>query len=477
MMGQARLVLVMMAGCFGLIAASPWFALTPLAPPIAPPVGVSGVVFDEVGPCSGARARWAGGGNGDWTDHEGRFFLPSTHPVKGNRIVTAWKPGYFIASSQADADPLTLLLRPLPRDDHADYRWIDPTPDTEAFSCGNCHPGIYTEWNESAHGPHRRTFQRIFHDLERDQPERSAVCLSCHDPAPLQPSTDLLTRSPTSGVHCDFCHKVFDADSEQIGLTHGRFGLDLRRPTQGQVIFGPWIDSPRAENSYSPIQRSSRLCASCHEGVVFGLRVYETWTEWQTSPAALEGIQCQDCHMKPTGQMDNVAPHHGGLHRDPGTVAQHRFFAGGHREMLRQALRLSLRLQDNSLFVEVEARHVGHFLPTGFPDRHLTLVVKWYDSAKRLRAEQHQIMAKRLADAQGRSPVSFWLATTIEADTRLKPHQPQTWRFDVPPGETAEVAAELIYRRTWPQLTSGRPINDEAWIVHRAVLPVRVARR
>ena len=43
--------------------------------------------------------------------------------------------------------------------------------------------------------------------------------------------------------------------------------------------------------------------ASGHEGVVFGVHVYSTYSEWLDSPARKQGRHCQDCHMKPTGTM------------------------------------------------------------------------------------------------------------------------------------------------------------------------------
>src|SRR5262249_31537693 len=127
------------------------------------------------------------------------------------------------------------------------------------------------------------------------------------------------------GVHCDYCHKIAEVDNPQPGLTHGRFGLKLRRPAEGQLFFGPLDDVDRGDDAYSPLYRESRYCASCHEGTVFGVPVYTTYSEWLASPAAREGKQCQDCHMAPTGLLTNLAPGKGGIPRDPKTLANHRF--------------------------------------------------------------------------------------------------------------------------------------------------------
>ena len=68
-----------------------------------------------------------------------------------------------------------------------------------------------------------------------------------------------------------------------------------------QLFFGPLDDVDRGEDAFSPLYRESRYCASCHEGIVFGVHVYSTYSEWLSSPARRAGKQCQDCHMAPTG--------------------------------------------------------------------------------------------------------------------------------------------------------------------------------
>src|SRR5207247_1904680 len=119
--------------------------------------------------------------------------------------------------------------------------------------------------------------------------------------------------------------------------------------------------------------------ASCHEGTVFGVPVYSTYSEWLRSPARQEGKHCQSCHMAPSGALTNIAPGNGGLPRDPATLANHRFFAPSQEEMLRRCLHLSVAFASSSTGVhgqvELRAEQVGHRVPTGFVDRHLVLVL------------------------------------------------------------------------------------------------------
>src|SRR4029077_19801494 len=152
------------------------------------------------------------------------------------------------------------------------------------------------------------------------------------------------------------------------------------RPMDGQIFFGPLDDVDRGEDVYSPLYQESRYCASCHEGVVFGVPVYTTYSEWLESPARREGKQCQTCHMAPTGKMRNIAPGKGGMERDPPTLANHQLFVPSQVDMLRRSLHIKAEATSSLDFVEVTVRievdRVGHRVPTGFVDRNLLLVLE-----------------------------------------------------------------------------------------------------
>jgi hypothetical protein len=285
-----------------------------------------------------------------------------------------------------------------------------------------------------------------------------------------------------SGVHCDFCHKIVDASTEHLGLTHGRYGYQLLRPAQGQLFFGPLDDVDRGEDAFSPLYQESRYCAACHEGTVFGVPVYTTYSEWLASPARKEGKQCQTCHMVPTGKLTNLAPGKGGIDRDPKTLANHRFFAGSQAEMLRRALhiRATINPGKNSLeaIIEVRADQVGHRLPTGFVDRNLLLVVEpvgkdnqRVDIAEgpRLPAQAGKewaglpgkLYAKLLRDFVGHVPVPFWRARPEVEDSRLYPGKPDRLVFRFSP-EAERLRIRLLYRRFWPDITQTKGWPDDS---------------
>jgi hypothetical protein len=465
----------------------------PRQSPMSAGVVFDGYVMDQFGTVPGAHVRFLGSTEFAVTGTDGGFTL--ILPTKPMRI-TAWRAGYRIGAIDSDAALHTIFLYKLPAEDNADYLWVNPHESHDAAreeygqqyrnDCLNCHDHIFNEWLSS---PHSRAFEKpsrfreMFFGLGSDgktrgwglikeRPDGEQVCASCHNPAPAmaQPALSAESKVSSGGIHCDFCHKIVGGAGE-IGLTHGKYGFEFLRPKNwfGQVFYGPLEDSSRdVENTYSPFQKSSQLCASCHEGVVFGVRAYETYSEWQMSPAGRAGVQCQQCHMKPTGKMTNIAPGHDGVERDPMTLANHSFFDGSHRDMLKNCVRLSLDVTPTGkAVVQLSLEGVGHRVPTGLPDRNLTLVVETFDSDGKALRQEKKVFAKVLKDFEGRSPAPFWRAAPEFDDNRLTPGKPERLEFSLP-ASTAKVTAKLVYRKFWPEVTREKGWPDDAWLVAEA---------
>jgi hypothetical protein len=459
--------------------------------------GVEGRVLDADGPVVGARVRFKGMSGTVQTDDQGRFRL-ADRPAGGR--VTAWEEGHFIGGAPLES-PLTIRLSRLPAEDNADYEWVDADPNpAEVHNCGNCHTEIYREWSHSGHGRSAtgRHFRNLYEGTDwngtagvgwgllTQYPDGGGVCASCHAPTAKEYDLRRVNGVSARGVHCDYCHKIAEVADGPIGLSHGRFNLRLLRPSEGQLFFGALDDVDRGEDAFSPLYRDSRYCASCHEGVVFGVHVYSTFSEWQASPAAREGKQCQDCHMKPTGRMSNMAPDHGGIRRDPRTLANHRFFDGSQEEMLRRAVRVSATGERGPDGVKAQVRlwadGVGHRLPTGFVDRHLLLVVEGSDAEGKpipvrsgprlpalvgpeLEGRPGRLYARVLRDFDGHSPTPFWLAAPDPPpDTRLVPGKIDETTFAFPATVT-RLRLRVLYRRFWPEVGRVKKWPDQDLLV------------
>jgi Cytochrome c554 and c-prime len=464
---------------------------------ISPDDTIHGRVVDDRGPVAGARVRLQGRRSLVLSDGNGDFCLALFAALR--RPVIAWKSGYRIGASDVIADPLEVRLSRLPEKDNEDYAWVDPFPDkNHSHNCANCHRAIFDEWQGSAHARSARNprFLSLYAgpgatwNLRREHPLGAGVCATCHAPtftdATLEYDMTLVNGVAARGIHCDYCHKVADAPTDRLGTRFGRDGLTLLRPAGGeQFFFGPLEDAVRPGESfaYSPLYKESRYCASCHEGVVFGVHVYGTYSEWLKSPARARGQQCQTCHMAPTGTLTNIAPGKGGIQRDPWTLASHAL-PGGQAGMLQHCFKIQVKrtaaASGAGIQVEVSADNVGHRVPTGFIDRNLVLVVEAVGAAgkpanliagprlpasagKAVAGLPGKLYAKQL-HADAGSPVPFWLLHGDVVDTRLTPGQPDRadFVFDTP---VKGVRVRLLYRRFWPEVADARGWSDNETVV------------
>jgi hypothetical protein len=465
-------------------------ALIALSSSMTMPTVVRGTVTDANGPVDGAIVRWQGTDVHTLTDEHGHYQLPSPHR---SRLITAARAGSLIAASSPRQS--NLRLHSLVLEDNDEYSWIDPAPDPrQPSNCANCHGQIYDEWSQSAHGKSakNRKFLQLFAggdaatwNLLKEYPLGSGVCASCHAPTLASPELDYDIRRAEGvsarGVHCDYCHKIADAPTDKLGTRFGRDGYLLARPRHGeQLFFGPLDDAVRSGESfvYAPVYKESRYCASCHEGVIFGVHVYGTYSEWLSSPARQAGKQCQDCHMAPTGKMTNIAPGRGGVERDARTLASHDS-PGASLAMLRQCLDVSAAASRDGLQVKVDvaiqAKNVGHRVPTGFIDRHLILIVEAATATggpaalrkgdvlparagPALASRPGAIFGKQNLDASG-SPLPFWRSADELLDTRLTPAQTERRHYTF--GENAAtIHVRLIYRRFWDAVVRSRGWQD-----------------
>jgi len=474
------------------------------------PIWLSGTVVDDEGSISGAVVRVKGHSTSTVTGPQGRFTLRAASDAQR---ITAWKEGYLIGGAAADSQPIQVLLEALPLQDNSAYVWVDPTPNADREqNCGNCHKEIYQEWSASAHASavSNRHFRNLYDgtdwdgrrqvgwNLMADNEFGAGVCTACHAPSidVADAAFDDLRKAEgvsAMGVHCDFCHKIQAPEPVPLGVTHGRFGLKLLRPSnEQQLFFGPLDDVDRGEDAFSAFYRDSRYCASCHEGIMFGVHVYSTYSEWLQSPASRAGKQCVTCHMRPSGDMQNIAPGHGGINRDASSLASHRF-PGGTLKMLKDCLSIEARIEPVTegvhVNVQVKTHNVGHRVPTGFVDRHLLLLVSATNAAgqpvnltsgptvpsivgKELSGHAGRLYAKQLTDFAGRQPVPFWRARPEFIDTRLFSDQIDRTKF-LFPTTVRRVRIRLIYRRFWQEVANSKGWRDNETTIYDRIFSAR----
>jgi hypothetical protein len=305
------------------------------------------------------------------------------------------------------------------------------------------------------------------------------------------------------GVFCDYCHKISDVYLNPVtNLPYpnmpGVQSIQLNRPpSDTHMFYGPFDDVTRRV-SYLALEKQSQFCAPCHQFSFWGTPIYESYAEWLASDYPAQGIECQTCHMVPTGVDYFVYPEKGGLIRPPELIASHLQPGASDVELLQNTVNMTLstrqvadRLQVTVVITNTDA---GHHVPTDFPGRHMILVVEatgrqgqalalldgstvpgWGGAQAGLPGKA---FAKVLRDAQtGEWPVvSYWKQAFIVSDNRIPAmdSDASTYEFALPAASSAvTVTAELRFRRVFQGVTDARGWDKPDIVMEEAgaVLP------
>jgi len=143
---RTRILLIVFCACMG--------ALTIFSASLIDARGtgtISGTVFDERGPVTGARVRLQGTENSVVTDGAGCFILTGVSPEKVQNV-SAWKEGYYSAllkDVRAQKEAIRLILIRYQMNDNQHYEWIPP--EGAKGSCVECHPTVTAMSLNDAH--------------------------------------------------------------------------------------------------------------------------------------------------------------------------------------------------------------------------------------------------------------------------------------------------------------------------------------
>ncbi len=192
--------------------------------------------------------------------------------------------------------------------DQCNIRPLMETDFPSAKQCAACHERQYDQWARSMHAyaqnsPVFEAFQMTL--IERTGGTIGTFCTRCHTPIGTalgeNGSRRNIHRSRVSleSVSCVVCHR----------RKHGQYKNNGRLTVEpgglfDTCMFGPFDDAVSGETSHAsvgfPYIKSSQFCGDCHDVTApNGVRNEEAFSEWANSPAAKQGITCQNCHMGP----------------------------------------------------------------------------------------------------------------------------------------------------------------------------------
>jgi len=262
-------------------------------------------------------------------------------------------------------------------------------------TCNLCHESIVKEWSQSMHSrsrgawyfSHKVASERMGMVCSNERNEAIA-CQTCHEPGGVYPFGAVIQKKPPAvaaaeGVTCDICHRI----TEVKGTGEFSFGpKGIKR--------GPYKDSksPYHKTVYSPLLESSDFCVACHGQLnnLNGLNVCDTTRSWRNSKYAVKDGKdektCQACHMPSfsgAAATGEAAPEDAPKNR---TRHSH-IFRGPNSDptiLLTAATIKQSAKRDPSGDVHIEVKVInsgtGHDLPSGLPERLITLKVIGKDS-------------------------------------------------------------------------------------------------
>ena len=193
-----------------------------------------------------------------------------------------------------------------------------------ATTCAPCHEDIYREWSVSSHAyaqmspvfnAMHATILKITNGTSGD------FCIRCHTPVGMnleeREVMSNLDRHPTSreGITCVVCHRLdrpYGKISGRLPIVEGSLYEPVYGPSGNAELeraiesgaFNLQTDPERAGRAVHVEARESLqlptpgLCGACHDvNLVNGFRLEEAFSEFKHSPAAANGVTCQNCHM------------------------------------------------------------------------------------------------------------------------------------------------------------------------------------
>lgn len=300
-----------------------------------------------------------------------------------------------------------------------------------ATECGGCHTEIYAEWSESMHS---RAWSDPYYQVDFAFDGSQQICLNCHTPLQNQQENLVLGFRDTGKFKPILVpNEAFDRRLRAEGVTCAVCHV------RDATIIGPYGDTvaPHATRRDPAMTDGAALCARCH--VVSG----NSWDTFYRIPPCGTVAEitesgalpdCTSCHMPSV-----VRPAwNGGIPR-PGR--KHAWRGGHDAETVRGAVDVVLEIQDGGGGDRRRATafltNVGadHDLPTGTPDRHLTIEFRLKSVDGEILKNKRHVLKRTI----------LWRPFIVDLwDTRLPKGASRRYAFDFrtdtePPPATLEV--------------------------------------
>lgn len=313
-----------------------------------------------------------------------------------------------------------------------------------AKECANCHQDFYDEWRTTIHS---QAWSDPYFQVDWKFEDSQQICRNCHTPLDSQQPKTIIGFSDSAKRYPILeDNPQFDKTLQHEGVTCNACHL---RDGEITGVFG----DTNAPHPVKKLDSPNEICVRCHvvEGDRWDMFLHfppcGTVAEIQSSLTTgnsgeqqvvdVAALGCVECHM-PAIERQIVE---GGETR---LVRQHLWRGGHDPEMVKQALSVEftenkvLNKDSRQFTLLIENIGAAHYLPTGTPDRHLSVEINLLNANGNVLKQQTEIMIRKV----------LWRPFIIDLwDTRLKRYEPRYYHFEYDVDDLQQAAAvEVIVR-------------------------------
>lgn len=321
-------------------------------------------------------------------------------------------------------------------------------PTLRAEECAACHREFYDEWSTTIHS---QAWTDPYFKIDWRFDGAPQLCKNCHIPLDRQQEHKVLGFYDKE----KWKPKLVDNPDFDARLQHEGVTCNVCHLREGKIV-GVYGDSA-APHPVEKINNGNEVCVRCH--VVSGERwdtffkfppcgtVAEIQTSWDKTffekssdmmPAQIAALGCVECHM-PLVERSLVP---GGKLRP---TRQHLWRGGHDPQMVKSGLTISFNQTDSgdpdktSYTLSLANTGAAHYIPTGTPDRHLTVQLRILNKQGNILDEELHTLKRTV----------MWRPFIVDLwDTRLPPGKTRLYAIDVslPGNESAAfVEAQVNY--------------------------------
>jgi hypothetical protein len=363
-------------------------------------------------------------------------------------------------------------------------------------ACKQCHEEIYNQWSGSMHAKssalkdpiHGAFYKKVVGDAKAEGVKKGGkypVCLKCHAPVAAMEKKTKLDAKPAyaNGISCTTCHSfkkfkgtdtkdgkpLYGIDAYEIDKNslHGPSGITYTtdRVPEGSKWPTPVHHPQPLQGNKAALFKSNDACMGCHEkrSNPHGTPLCRTGNEYRD---AKNFVACQACHMSivTVPKMDKGKVVAG----EYVSIADHTMGGGHDGKMITRGIALSMETKKGKDVINADItirNRLPHAYPTGAPFRNMFLKVALYDKDGKelwknykvhpIKDDKKAAFWYTLGDEAGK-PTSPPKATQVLADSRLKPNETRTLKYEIPLKDGAHILrAEALYDLLLPPIKAG----------------------